>query len=189
MNIFRRISLWFILRKMRKDNGFAEVVREIEEKQNKALCYGVDELRLLSDIELYEAVCHRVQHKAWSEDCGLELMSDAQRVIYVTSYYEMEVNNGGLCQFFVNSSQECAPYLSRCLEDLGALEHKKLFDDFVGENSIDLTDLSSFQIDRIEEFEEQTKRYPFDDFDNAFYQLPSIQECSYPFVRAHIEQL
>ncbi len=37
----------------------------------------------------------------------------------------MEVNNGGLCQFFVNSSREFAPDLSAALDAIGALEHKK----------------------------------------------------------------
>jgi len=37
-----------------------------------------------------------------------------------------EVNNGGLCQFFVNSSSECVPFISKALEAVGALDIKNI---------------------------------------------------------------
>lgn len=189
MSILEKIKFWFMLRKMRKNNGFAEVLRQYEESVKKALAYTIDELEQLPDQELYEAVRARAEHKAELEDYGVSSLTEAQLVVYITSYYEMEVCNGGLCQFFVNSSRRFAPYLSQCLEVLGAEEHKKLFDDFVCANNIDLNDLSSFDIEKVEEFAEQNERYPFDEFDSAFYDLPSISECSYTYVKEHLEEL
>lgn len=189
MNIIKKIKLWCLIRKVKKNNGMADVFREYDMMVKKALEYTTEELRELSDRELYEAVRARAEHKADFEDGGVSAMTEAQLAVYITSYYEMEVNNGGLCQFFVNSSRKFAPYISHYLETVGAYEHKKHFDDFVSTNNIDLNDLSSFDIDDVEEFAEQNNRYPFDDFDREFYEFPSIEECSYAYVRAHIETL
>ena len=58
----------------------------------------------------------------------------------------MELQNGGLCQFFVNSSRSLAPYVDECLKMVGAEEHRKLFAEFVANNQIDLNNLDSFRI-------------------------------------------
>lgn len=189
MSLLKKIKLWYLMRKLKKNNGMSEVFREYEMMVKKSLEYTTDELRELTDQDLYEAVRARAEHKADVENGGVSGMTEAQLVVYITSYYEMEVNNGGLCQFFVNPSREYAPFLSQCLETVGACEHKKLFDDFVSINNIDLNDLSSFDIDELEEFAEQNRRYPFDDFDREFYELPSIGECSFNYIREHIDLL
>ena len=62
------------------------------------------------------------------------------------------------------------------------------FDSFVSDNGIDVSDLSSFMIDDSAEFEAQTKRYPFDDFDNAFYKLEPIQDRLIPYIKDHISE-
>lgn len=83
----------------------------------------------------------------------------------------MEIQNGGLCQFFVNSSREVAPYILECLEVIGATAYAELLSDFVIKNDISLNDLGSFITEDIDEYEEQTERYPFDEFDDAYYEL------------------
>ena len=101
---------------------------------------------------------------------------------------KMEVNNGGLCRFFVNPSAEIAPYVSKYLGVIGANEHKELYDSFISDNGIDVSDLSSFIIDDVTEFKAQTERYPFNDFDNAFYELKPIQDHLIPYIREHISK-
>jgi prepilin signal peptidase PulO-like enzyme (type II secretory pathway) len=49
-------------------------------------------------------------------------LTKEQILAYSLYMFEMEVNNGGLCQFFVNSSRECAPFISEALEAIGATE-------------------------------------------------------------------
>ena len=76
---------------------------------------STEELSALSDDELYEAVIARLDHKINEYDDmqeGINSLSYKQKVVYSVSYLEMEVNNGGLCQFFVNSSRYVAPYVS-----------------------------------------------------------------------------
>lgn len=167
----------------------SKVAKEYQKRQEQYLKLPSEALKSLSDSELFEAVLTRTEKKVCSFDKlmdGLHSLSDPEQVFYVTSYYEAEVNNGGLCQFFVNSSREVAPLLSECLDKISASEHRKLFDDFILTNRITLNDLSSFVIQDIKEYESQTKRYPFDDFDNAFFTLTPIQEILPSYIRMHL---
>lgn len=107
-----------------------------------------------------------------------------QLTIAVLEDYDIEVNNGGLCQYFVNSSRAGAPMLSECLKEINATKHQKLFDDFIKKNKIDLNNLDNFIIELEEEglgkissvsddnkYYEKYRSYPFDDFDSKFYDL------------------
>ena len=160
--------------------------------EEKYINMSLDQLKDLTDGELFDAIFRRLEHKA----CEFEELSDAlntfndeQKVFYTLYLLEMEVNNGGLCQYFVNSSRATAPYVSDSMSKVGALEHKELFDGFIAESEIDLSDLSSFAINDLNEFEEQLERYPFDKYDDAFYDLEPIQSYLEKFARAKTTEL
>ena len=51
--------------------------------------------------------------------------------MYVAAILDMEIQNGGLCQFFVNSSRMVAPIVSEYMSIIGATEHKNLYDTFI----------------------------------------------------------
>ena len=78
---------------------------------------------------------------------------------------------------------------ARPLEAVGALGIRELFDSFVRGNGIDVQDLSSFRISRVEEFEEQTKRFDFDVFDDRFYEDSALHQQIIDFLRKHAEQI
>lgn len=122
------------------------------------------------------------------EDAAKAPLTLPQRYVYALNLLEMEVNNGGLCQFFVNSSRAVAPLVSDGLGIIGASEHKELFDGFIGRYGIDVSDLSSFAIRRVRDFEKQAKRYPFDEYDDKFYTLPSLQEPLTAYIREHLNE-
>lgn len=167
----------------------SKAAKEYQKRQEHYLKMPPEALKSLSDSELFEAVLARTEKKVCNYDKlldGLHSLSGPEQVFYITSYYEAEVNNGGLCQFFVNSSREVAPLLSECLDEISASEHRKLFEDFILTNRINVNDLSSFVIQDIKEYESQTKRYPFDDFDNAFFALTPIQEILPSYIRKHL---
>ena len=79
---------------------------------------------------------------------------------------------------------------ARCRAMTRAESCRKLFHDFVTENEIDITRLDSFAIDRAEDFAAQNERYPFDDFDEDYYQLyerePLDALCA-AYVRGRLE--
>ena len=100
----------------------------------------------------------------------------------------MEIQNGGLCQFFVNSSRSLAPYIEDNLNKIGATEHKNLFTEFIENNNIDVNNLYSFIISDVEEYEAQTKRYDFDSFDNKYIELPTLQSYITEYIKTNIEK-
>lgn len=170
-----------------------ELKKSIEEaKENEAryLAMTTDELSALSDDELFEAIVSRTEYKVeqfdeWED--GVNSLNPSQKVFYSVNWLEMEVNNGGLCQFFVNSSRMVAPSVSEYMGIIGADDHQRLYDSFVQRNEIDLSDLSFFDVDKAEEFEEKTQKYPFDEYDNAFYDMEPLETHLKKYIREHLE--
>lgn len=164
-------------------------VKEYQRRQEEYIQMKKEQLSLLSDDELFDAVFARVHYAVDSYEnmmVGVRSVTSTAKVFFVASYYEMEVNNGGLCQFFINSGRAVAPSLSACLGEIGAEEHRAHFDRFVSENGIDVKDLSSFIIEDVNEYEAQTKRYDFDAFDQRFYEMKPICEYLSAYARANI---
>ena len=152
----------------------------------------LQELERLSDDELFEAIAARMQGIADAKESLADVLygfNDSQLAFFSGMWYEGEVNNGGLCQFFVNSSSVIAPIISDVLRIIGAEDHEKLYSEFIRSNGIDVKDLSSFKIQAAEEFATQEKRYPFDAFDFAFYQMKPVQHYLTVFARAHLSEL
>jgi hypothetical protein len=185
MGLFGSIKEIFRLHKVLKES-----IKEAKEKEALYLNMSHEEMANLSDDELFDAVLTRTETKVdafeeWED--GVNALNNSQKIFYAVNWLEIEVNNGGLCQFFVNSSRMVAPYVSEYMGIIGAIEHKNLFDKFVNENNIDLTDLSSFDVEEADEFEEQTERYPFDDYDDAFYDMESLETYLKKFAREHLQ--
>lgn len=112
----------------------------------------------------------------------------SRRTVYILSTFDGEIQNGGFCQFFVNSSGIVAPYVSECLSAAGADEHGKLFDEFIAANGIDISDLTSFKVRSTRGYIKQTKRFDFDSFDDRYYELPALQDKIVAYIRANISE-
>ena len=150
-----------------------------------------EKLLELPDDQLFEAVYFYNLDLVESypdEVNALSQISPERRVAYILSIFDMELQNGGMCQFFVNSSRFLAPYIDECLQAVGAEEHRKLFVKFVADNQIDLYNLDSFRISRVEEYTAQAKRYDFDAFDNSFFELSPLQDFIVAYIKANISE-
>ena len=157
----------------------------------KYLKLTTDELAALSDEELLTTLHKRTEYAAntqWNLGEGVAKLPEAQRVFYVLYCFQQDNANGGLCRFFVNNSRNPAPKVSDALGILGAEEHKALFDSFVTKNEIDVTYLIYFIISNESEFAEQRNRYPFDDFDIPYGELPSLKDMLVVYAREHIAE-
>ena len=164
-------------------------IKETQENEKRYLTMTTDELSALSDDELFEAIVARTESKVDSFDeweDGVNSLNPSQKIFYSVNWLEIEVNNGGLCQFFVNSSRMVAPFVSKYMAIIGAEDHQNLYDNFVKKNAIDLTDLSFFDVNEVEEFEEKVERYPFDEYDDAFYDMEPLETYLKKFARAHL---
>lgn len=146
------------------------------------------EARTLAEENL--ALCLSQRMADWEEQ-DLPPMPHPRRIAYTVWLFDMEVQNGGLCQYFVNSSRTTAPDLSQALDALGAGAYRALLEDFASQNGIDLGDLSSFVISRTKDYEAQTRRYPFDQFDEAYYvryETDPLERYLTAYVRQHLEE-
>lgn len=170
---------------------FRKSFKEQAQRDSAYIQMSPDELYQLSDDELLNAVWIRTESVVSSKDDlleGFNSLNEEQRIFYAVNYLEMEVNNGGLCQFFVNSSRMVAPIVSEYMGIIDATEHKKLYDTFIEKHQINLFDLSSFDCETVETFQSQYERYPFDEYDDAFYELEPLQNYLIPFVKKHIKK-
>lgn len=123
----------------------------------------------------YDYLMDKAYNPAINDD-DISQLDENEKVFYVLYYFNVEWQNGGLCQFFVNSSRIYAPLISEYLEIVGALEHKKLYDNFIEKNNIDVYNLSFFIHDDISEYKDKHDAYPFNEFDNEFYKLDQLDD-------------
>ena len=165
-------------------------IEAYERQQAAYLTMTKEELALLPEDALFSAAFARIFHIVDSfEDpaAGIRSLSVPAKAFYVTVQYEAEVYNGGLCQFFSNSSRLVAPELSACLAEIGADAHKKLYDAFLLANGIDVHDLSSFDAENVSEYLAQEQRYDFSTFNQRFNEMKPVQEYLTPYIKAHIQ--
>ena len=77
-------------------------IEEAQENERRYLEMTTDELSALSDEELFDAVTARTENKVDIFDeleDGVSSLNHSQRIFYSVNWLEIEVNNGGLCQF------------------------------------------------------------------------------------------
>ena len=111
-----------------------------------------------------------------------EAFNDAQRVVYTVAEFDMEVQCGGLCQFFYNDCEE-APYVSQSLAEIGAAEYQRLYDDFIADNDIDISGLDEI------EYEDMYDMYPFDDDYYELYGRQPLETMLAAYIRAYIDEV
>ena len=112
-----------------------------------------------------------------------EDLSPEQKTAYTAACLDLEIMNGGLCQFFANCP-DCAAYVPEALDRLGAAEHKALYEQFLADNSIDPLD-SLFQTETVEEFSRLYDLYPWDDFDDVYCALTPMSELLEAYIQAN----
>ena len=115
--------------------------------------------------------------------------------VFVLWMWNIEMLNGGLCQFFVNDGAY-ASLVPGSLEAVGAEEYASLLFDFVDKHGINLEDLSEFELNPQLDEEDFSpyiavhKKYPFEDFDDAFYDLygsDPLEGRIADYIRDHID--
>lgn len=156
-----------------KSQPFFSMLKAIN-SSNKYVKLTSEELLALSDEELIAAVLEKLssEYDVYGDyKEAVEKMSSIERVILSVADFDMEIQNGGLCQYFTNSSRFSAPYILSALDVVKAVQIKAELTHFITENNVDLSDLEKYSIDDLNGYLENTKMLPFDEFDNKFYEL------------------
>ncbi len=105
------------------------------------------------------------------DDVRFATLPESAQAMYIAAILDMEVQNGGLCQFFVNCGSAYAARTADSLHTIGLEPISILYESFLSNHQIDPTDLDSFQSATEETFAAQYERYPFGDFDGAYMDL------------------
>ena len=87
------------------------------------------------------------------------------------------MQNGGLCQFLVNQGRFHGAMLDKALFAFGAVQHRRITEEFCMKNGIDLSNLEEllpettdpYQV--MENYTQLMRRYPFTDYDKAYFAL------------------
>lgn len=162
-----------------------DIIKNEKKRQKHYIAMSNEDLQLLNEDELYDALEAKILKKTSKLEIldAIHSLNEQERIFFILNLFDMEMQNGGLCQFYVNSSKDAAPFVSDCLNKIGATAYQKLYDDFNNQNDIVLTDLNSFNISDVDEFVQQTKRFPFDAFDDQYYKLCEMDPLNQKLVQ------
>lgn len=182
------------MNRLKQAKELRAAVRAKADFEARALTMDPDQLNSLGDDDLLTALVDRAFAAAdkLTDPMALDQLGPVRSVIYTLTVFDREVQNGGLCQFFVNSSRDLAPRVSRDLQTIGAISYQQIYDDFIKRHHIDVEDLTSFIIEDLSEYERQIGRYPFDDFDDAYYRASLSEPLDMillRFARANLDQV
>lgn len=145
--------------------------------------WNYDELLQLQDYELIsearDAVIDEIRNSSCEED--LEKIPEIRFYLITASIFDMEMQNGGLCQFLVNQGKFQGTMLENALVAFGAEQHRQMIAEFCLKNGIDLGNLAELLPETtdpyraMENYLQLNEKYPFADFDNGYFALDS--EC------------
>lgn len=166
------------------------LLHEQAEEEIRFKSMSTDELIALDDDNLIDAV-NVILYCDFDED-DIDKINSKQKVVLSILSFDCEVQGGGLCSFFVNSSSAFAPFVSDSLKIIGSNRIEKLYSSFIKKNNIDVNDLSSFKVDDIDDYEKQTERYDFDTFDDEYidiYEKENLNDLLLPYIRKNAAEI
>lgn len=129
---------------------------------------------------------HLDEKTQYGED--MSVLSDAERIFYITQTLEMEVNNGGFSQFFFNSSGDFSNELVGAFTAIGANTTagicQKAIDAFGRDIPVDRDERQEM----LDELESDELNEILEECDSAFYDYEdNLNELNYDFVMKNKE--
>ena len=105
----------------------------------------------------------------------------------VIEHPKLDLDELGMYYFLAGYTREYyVPYLSESLGKIGADEYKKVFDDFIRENDIDVNDLSQFPKEVDSDFYKKAELYDFSTTNSKFRSMTGLIECLARYIRENI---
>ena len=104
------------------------------------------------------------------DDASFPKYSAAGRALFVVLMFDMEIQNGGLCQFFWNCGVSYAKLLPDALKTVGMSDVADLYESFLSDNNITLDVIASYR-ERDPEYAEAYGWYDYDAFDDPYMKI------------------
>lgn len=136
----------------------------------------------------YEKKYAELMDKCYNPDIlddDISLLNEWERIFYVLYTYDMEIQNGGICQFFINSSRMYTSLISQYLQKVNAIEHQKLFDNLLSNIDIRIEDFTALKSSSAEVLKRVSEKYNFDEFDEQYMQLDPIESYLRNLIKEH----
>lgn len=119
----------------------------------------------------------------------MSVLSEAERVFYITQTLEMEVNNGGFYQFFYNSSGDFSNELVSAFTAIGANATATICQKAIAAFGRDIPVDREEREEMLDELESDEISEIIEECDAAFYDYEdNLNELNYDFVMKNKEQ-
>lgn len=119
----------------------------------------------------------------------LSVLSDAERIFYITQTLEMEVNNGGFSQFFYNSSGDFSNGLVGAFTAIGANATAAICQKAIDAFGRDIPADRDARIELLEKLEGEEFDEILEECDDAFFAYEEdLNELNYNFAMKNKEQ-
>lgn len=129
---------------------------------------------------------HLVKKTNYGDD--MSLLSDAERIFYITQTLEMEVNNGGFSQFFYNSSGDFSNELVSAFTAIGADVTAAICQKAIAVFGCEIPVDRSEREEMLDNLEGEEIDEILEECDDAFYDYEdNLNELNYRFVMKHKE--
>lgn len=142
----------------------------------------------LTDInEFIIAMTEYLDNKTQYGD-DMSVLSDAERIFYITQTLEMEVNNGGFSQFFYNSGGNFSNELVRAFTAIGAKATAAICQKAVAAFGCDIPVNKDEREDMLDDLDSEEIDEILKECDAAFYAYEdNLNELNYNFVMKNKE--
>ena len=137
-----------------------------------------EDMMTMEDANLFVAVGDALEKKFAQEN----ELTGPQINVYTLYLFDLEVQNGGLNQFFQNSSGEFAPFIPSALLSVEADEYEALLAHFLDETDLDLENLEDCDNEKY-----NAAYVEFDDRYYALYETQPLDEMVAAYIRAHAD--
>ncbi len=137
-----------------------------------------EEMMTMDPSDLFVAMGEAMEKKFEQEN----ELTGPQIAVYTLYLFDLEVQNGGLSQFFQNSSGEFAPFVPSALLTVEADEYEALLAHFLDETDIDLDTLEGCDDEQFGQAYEE-----FDDQYYALYEKQPLDELVAKYIREHAD--
>jgi len=168
---------------------------QLQENYEKVSSMNSEELALQEDDNVISAMLQCVETKARAigkgKDSYLELSEQEQTAYIIYDFIDFVYDDHiepGLRSFLGSLIRDYSvPRISNALATIGAHEHKQVFDAFVADNRIDVTDLSQFAYNYDEDFQKQKSLYNFSNADAQLHELGTLEGLLARYVRENMD--
>ena len=123
-------------------------------------------------MEEYEKLyMHVMMESCDADNPDFSAQSRAMQALHVVLLFDMEIQNGGVAQFFWNQGSTYAALVPEMLREMGLDDVAALYEDFIAANYIQIAEIDSYREQFPDAGVEFYSLHPFDEFDEAYMKI------------------